>query len=363
MTFYSKLGQAYRSERPHARRSSTPSATTRTRSTNVERPWIRHTTTKTIGEGDYDKLIAVLHEAFGGTGQPLPGEGGVAIWYMEQGFQTTIRPAKGPSLPRQRDDRQVLPPFFARGAAGRPRGRAPDQATQLADALQFAYCQPAVGAFFNFELTDEPILGGWQSGLLWADRRRSRRTSRSRRRSAASRQGGSTARGTRRLSAGPGPRSASRGRRRGAEERPPEPSSSVPADDRALAREAEAFTTADGSTIRELLGLPTAPVRNQSLAEATLESGQETQRHYHARGGGDLLRRRGLRRDGAGRRDRRTVAVGDAVLIPPGAWHEIRADDAAAPVPLLLRARVPARGHLLRLAGLPRCHASRSACR
>jgi hypothetical protein len=46
--------------------------------------------------------------------------------------------------------------------------------------------------------------------------------------------------------------------------------------------EAEPFTTADGSTIRELLGLPTAPVRNQSLAEATLAGGQATERHYHA---------------------------------------------------------------------------------
>jgi hypothetical protein len=26
-----------------------------------------------------------------------------------------------------------------------------------------------VGAFFNFQLTDERSLGGWQSGLLWAD--------------------------------------------------------------------------------------------------------------------------------------------------------------------------------------------------
>jgi mannose-6-phosphate isomerase-like protein (cupin superfamily) len=88
--------------------------------------------------------------------------------------------------------------------------------------------------------------------------------------------------------------------------------------------EAEAFTTADGSTIRELLGLPTAPVRNQSLAEATLEPGQATERHYHGEseeiyyvleGAGEM------ELDG----DRRTVAPGDAVLIPPGAWHRIRA--------------------------------------
>jgi quercetin dioxygenase-like cupin family protein len=44
---------------------------------------------------------------------------------------------------------------------------------------------------------------------------------------------------------------------------------------------AEAFTTADGSTIRELCGLPTGGTINQSLAEATLEAGQGTQRHYH----------------------------------------------------------------------------------
>ena len=89
--------------------------------------------------------------------------------------------------------------------------------------------------------------------------------------------------------------------------------------------EAEAFTTADGSTIRELLGLPTAPVRNQSLAEATLEPGQATERHYHANseefyyvvdGSGQM------ELDG----EMRPVRVGDAVLISPGAWHQIRAD-------------------------------------
>jgi mannose-6-phosphate isomerase-like protein (cupin superfamily) len=88
--------------------------------------------------------------------------------------------------------------------------------------------------------------------------------------------------------------------------------------------QAEPFTTADGSTIRELLGLPTAPVRNQSLAEATLVPGQATERHYHAEseelyyvveGSGEM------ELDG----ERRQVAVGDAVLIPPGARHQIRA--------------------------------------
>jgi quercetin dioxygenase-like cupin family protein len=45
---------------------------------------------------------------------------------------------------------------------------------------------------------------------------------------------------------------------------------------------AEPFTTADGSTIRELCGLPSGGTANQSLAEASLEPGQATDRHYHA---------------------------------------------------------------------------------
>jgi hypothetical protein len=44
-----------------------------------------------------------------------------------------------------------------------------DQAAQLRDAIELAYCQPAVGAFFNFQLADEHRLSGWQSGVLWAD--------------------------------------------------------------------------------------------------------------------------------------------------------------------------------------------------
>ena len=45
---------------------------------------------------------------------------------------------------------------------------------------------------------------------------------------------------------------------------------------------AEPFTTKDGSTIRELFGLPTGGTKLQSLAEARLPPGGRTQRHYHA---------------------------------------------------------------------------------
>ena len=82
-------------------------------------------------------------------------------------------------------------------------------------------------------------------------------------------------------------------------------------------REVEPFTTKDGSTIRELHHTPV-----QSVAEASLEPGQATQRHYHARSEEIYLLTAGggvLEIDG----ETRNVSEGDAVVIPPGAWHEL----------------------------------------
>ena len=83
---------------------------------------------------------------------------------------------------------------------------------------------------------------------------------------------------------------------------------------------AEPFTTKDGSTIRELHHTPA-----QSLAEATLEPGQATARHYHGRTEEIYLVTKGsgsLEVDGETRR----VRPGDAVLIAPGAWHTLEND-------------------------------------
>jgi len=87
-------------------------------------------------------------------------------------------------------------------------------------------------------------------------------------------------------------------------------------------RDAPPFTTKDGSTIREYLH-----TERQSLAEASLPPGGSTQRHYHARSeeiyvlleGSGLVELDGEERD---------VEAGDAVLIPPGAWHQIGAGPA-----------------------------------
>jgi mannose-6-phosphate isomerase-like protein (cupin superfamily) len=88
------------------------------------------------------------------------------------------------------------------------------------------------------------------------------------------------------------------------------------------------FTTKDGSTIRSLLDRSSAPVENQSLAEAELPPGMATDRHYH-RASEELyylLEGEGeMEVDG----ERTAVKPGDAILIPPGAWHQIRTTGAA----------------------------------
>ena len=132
--------------------------------TSAERPGAKHPG-GTIGEGDYEKLVAVLTEAFAGTAQPVPGEG-LSIWYMEDGFQTRVDARIAGSYVGQENDGFALAALARREVAG---GSAVDQASQIADAVRLAYCQPYVGAFFNFLLADERTLTGWQSGLLWAN--------------------------------------------------------------------------------------------------------------------------------------------------------------------------------------------------
>ena len=90
---------------------------------------------------------------------------------------------------------------------------------------------------------------------------------------------------------------------------------------------AEPFTTKDGSTIRVLLDASVGGAVEQSLAEAWLEPGQTTGRHYHAQ-----TEEIYVLLDGEGELEvegeRRLVGPGDAILIPAGAWHQIRAGDA-----------------------------------
>lgn len=94
------------------------------------------------------------------------------------------------------------------------------------------------------------------------------------------------------------------------------------------------FTTKDGSTIRSILDLSNAPVQKQSLAEATIPAGGATQRHWH-RDSEEfyfLLEGHGTIEING---EEREVGPGDGILIPAGAWHQIRSKSNGGPIRLL----------------------------
>jgi len=86
--------------------------------------------------------------------------------------------------------------------------------------------------------------------------------------------------------------------------------------------EVSAFTTKDGSEIRELLAHRNSAIRNQSLAEARIPVGGSTLEHFHPRAeeiyfitaGSGKMRIENENRD---------VKIGDAIAIPPGQKHKI----------------------------------------
>lgn len=111
---------------------------------DAEPPSARHPHSPTIAEGDYETLVRTLGKAFPGRAP--------RIWYLEDGYQT--RSPQSSVYTGSESVRAISPD---------------DQAARLRQAIELAYCQPAVEAFFNFQLLDERSLGGWQSGLLYAD--------------------------------------------------------------------------------------------------------------------------------------------------------------------------------------------------
>jgi hypothetical protein len=115
------------------------------------RPSFDHPGNTTISVPDYPKLVALLGEAFDGTGQPgstLP------ILYAEYGVETSVPPEKE-SLYTGTEVGSLIDPA--------------DQGPYYVEALKVAYCQPNVVGFLYFLVTDEPIRSGWQSGVRWAD--------------------------------------------------------------------------------------------------------------------------------------------------------------------------------------------------
>jgi mannose-6-phosphate isomerase-like protein (cupin superfamily) len=83
-----------------------------------------------------------------------------------------------------------------------------------------------------------------------------------------------------------------------------------------------AFTTKDGSEIRELLAHRNSCIRQQSLAEARVAPGTRTAAHYHPHTEEIyyILSGSGLMQIGD---QKQPVGPGDAIAIPPGAVHTI----------------------------------------
>ena len=84
-----------------------------------------------------------------------------------------------------------------------------------------------------------------------------------------------------------------------------------------------AFTTKDTSTIREILAPRNSSIVRQSLAEAILTPGAETQahRHPHTEEIYYILTGKGLM---AIESEQRAVGPGDGIAIPAGMRHQIR---------------------------------------
>ena len=150
-TFIPDLGAAYRASgrtkpimdwfsfHPYEENSSVP-------------PTATHNTT-TVAIADYPKLVGLLGKAFDGTAQPGSG---MPIFYGEFGVESQIPAAKSAAYHGTEPTTTKPAPEATQGLYYR-------------QALQLAFCQPSVVAFFFFHVFDENDLDRWQSGLYYAD--------------------------------------------------------------------------------------------------------------------------------------------------------------------------------------------------
>ena len=171
LNFIARLGDAYRAsgrtqpifdtfgEHPYAR--------------SADYPWLQHDGSSEVAQGDLHRLLDGLAAAFSGTAQQVPGAcsgaGCPTVWFLEAGYQTTPSADKAGLYTGFETEPSPVPDGDGTPASG--TAGLPDQGSQLRDGVSLAYCQPGVGAFFNFLLADEVDLAGWQSGVLWADGR------------------------------------------------------------------------------------------------------------------------------------------------------------------------------------------------
>jgi hypothetical protein len=116
-------------------------------------PTYKHYSPRIMTIADYGRLVSLLRRAFDGTGQ---AGSKIPIVYAEFGVESRIPAALAAVY------------TGTEPATTRPVTEAV-QAKYYAKAMQMAACQPTVRIFFVFRLIDEPIRGGWQSGVYYAN--------------------------------------------------------------------------------------------------------------------------------------------------------------------------------------------------
>ncbi len=84
----------------------------------------------------------------------------------------------------------------------------------------------------------------------------------------------------------------------------------------------EPYRTKDGSTITELVHPDFSGAAGQSVAEAVVAAGAETEAHVHRRSQEIYLFTAGAGRMALGQAEFE-VAAGDSVVIPPGTVHKL----------------------------------------
>lgn len=116
-------------------------------------PGFQHPNSTTVGLGDYAKLVALLGKAFDGTAQPGSA---IPIVYDEFGVESAIPAEKAAAY------------TGTEPATTKPVDE-PTQAELYRQVVALAFCQPTVDTLLLFHVVDEPALGGWQSGVYYAD--------------------------------------------------------------------------------------------------------------------------------------------------------------------------------------------------